>query len=107
MWLVPTTQSERTPASTYPRVAGVSSLAATNKSLAQSNKSRTRGEATKKRNRRSTDIGRAAPPPVGCKEASAAPASVGALPHHLLRRAKMNSKTIMVVALTAVATPAL
>ena len=23
MWLVPTTQSERTPASTYPRVAGV------------------------------------------------------------------------------------
>ena len=47
MWFVPTTQSERAPATTYPRVAGVSTLAAMNKSLAQTNNSADGGEATK------------------------------------------------------------
>jgi len=38
MWVVPTTQSERTPAATYPRVAGVSTLASMSKCLAQMSK---------------------------------------------------------------------
>src|SRR6516225_2633383 len=48
MWLVPQRRASGPRPGTYPRVAGVSTLAATNKSLAQSNKSRTGGKATKK-----------------------------------------------------------